>query len=168
MNRYPFPDRLAAARRMLARQTAPVSVHQADQIDAATSEVQAMAERLGLLLPLLAPDRAWFHRHDDQPSTETRAYLLAGVLGCTDVCPHLRRGGPQPGIVRLPLGRIDCTRCVQTLRKPPDGHEDRCDLCGRHETVTFVPFAVRQGPALIAGDVCTDCAAVLGILRDAA
>jgi hypothetical protein len=137
-------------------------------MQAANAEVRSMADRLGMLLPVLSPDRSWHQMMDTTPSDDVRAYLLAGVLGCQNACLHLRRGGPQPAIVRLPLRRIDCTRCVQTLRKPPAEDADRCDLCGAPEVLTFVPFAVRQGPALIAGDVCTDCAGVLGILEKAA
>jgi hypothetical protein len=34
--------------------------------------------------------------------------------------------------------------------------------------VTFHPFAVSQGPALIAGDACPSCAAVVGIREEQA
>lgn len=164
----PFPVRLAAAQRLLARRTASMPEHLSDQLDAASSETASMATRLGMLLPILSPERSWFQRENTSPSELVRAYILAAVLGCTEVCPHLRRGGPQPAIVRLPLRRIDCQRCVQTLRRPSPDEEDRCDLCGKPETLTFVPFAVRQGPALIAGDVCLECAGVLGIRREGA
>jgi hypothetical protein len=168
MTRYSFCGRLALAHRMLARgpEAAPAEV--ADQMTAANGEVRRMADRLGMLLPILSPDRNWHQMMESTPSETVRAYLLAGVLGCTDVCPHLRRGGPQPAIVRLPLRRVDCSRCIQTIRRAPADEDDQCDLCGEPEVLTFVPFAVRQGPALIAGDVCTSCADVLGILREVA
>lgn len=167
MTRYDFPARLVAAQRLLARGAALLPCGLTDQMQAANAEVRSLSDRLGMLLPVLAPDRSWHQRMDAAPSLETRAYLLAGMLGCTTVCSHLRKGGPQPAIVRLPLGRIDCQRCVQTLRRPVT-LEDECDLCGKPEVLTFVPFAVRQGPALIAGDVCTACAGTLGILQEVA
>jgi hypothetical protein len=168
MTRHDFRTRLALAHRMLARGHDPAPADVADQMQAANGEVRRMADRLGMLLPILSPDRNWHQMMESTPSETVRAYLLAGVFGCTDVCPHLRRGGPQPAIVRLPLHRVDCSRCVQTLRRAPANEDDQCDLCGKPETLTFVPFAVRQGPALIAGDVCMTCADVLGILREAA
>ena len=168
MTRYPFPMRLVAAQRMLVHRTAPTGEHLADQMDAASGEMESMAQRIGMLLPILSPERSWFHREDTKPSELVRADILAAVLGCTEVCPHLRRGGPQPAIVRLSLRRIDCQRCVKTLRRPPADEADQCDLCQQPEVLTFVPFAVRHGPALIAGDVCLDCAGVLGIRRESA
>ena len=36
----------------------------------------------------------------------------------------------------------------------------------RRGVVTFVPFAVHQGPLLLAGDACPSCAGVLGIRRE--
>jgi hypothetical protein len=142
-------------------------VHLADQFDAASAEVREAHDRLGIVLPLLAPDRSWRYRVEACASDDVRAYLVAGVLGCTTYCSHLRRGGPQPAFIRLPLRRADCGRCVQTVRRAPAGEDDRCDLCGARDVVTFVALAVRQGPALIAGDVCLACAAVLGVLQEA-
>ena len=141
-------------------------VHLADQLKAASTEVREAHDRLCIVLPLLAPDRTWRQRVEPCSSDDVRANLLAGVLGCTAFCCHLKRGGPQPAFIRLPLRRGDCGRCVQTLRRPPCDEDDRCDLCGARGVVTFVPFAVRQGPAVIAGDVCRSCATVLGILQE--
>jgi len=163
---YPFATRLRLARDLLARGASVLPVHLADQFEAASAEVREVHDRLGVVLPLLAPDRTWRHRVEPCASDETRAYLVAGVLGCTTYCCHLRRGGPQPAFVRLPLRRADCGRCVQTLRRTPIGEDDRCDLCGARGVVTFHPFAVRHGPALIAGDVCPICADVLGIVQE--
>ena len=160
----PFAVRLAHAHRMLehGRQDAPV--HLADQLDAAGRDTQRLHDRLGVLLPALMPDRPWFQRQDRQPATEARAYLLAALLGCLgSVCPHLKRAGPQPAIGRLPLRRVDCARCLGTIRRPPPDDVDRCDVCERRGVVTFSPFAVRQGPLLLLGDVCQPCAGTLGI-----
>jgi hypothetical protein len=120
------------------------------------------------VLPILQPDRTWHQRIDADPSDTVRAYLLAATLDCTTVCIHLRRGGPRPAFVQLPLRRVDCDRCAATIRRPPPDEADRCDVCTRRGVVTFVPFALRQGPALVIGDACPDCADVLGIRQAAA
>jgi hypothetical protein len=44
--------------------------------------------------------------------------------------------------------------------------DDECDLCAVRGVEMFSPFAVRHGPALIAGDACQSCASVLGIVVD--
>jgi hypothetical protein len=162
MTRHDFATRLRLARAMIARGLPPAPVHVADQVAAAGAEAREHHDRLAMVLPLLEPGRNWRHRLASSPSDEIRAYLLAGVLGCTAYCVHLRRGGPQPAYIRLPLRRADCGRCVQTLRRSVTGANE-CDLCGADGVVTFHPFAVRHGPALIAGDVCGGCADVLGI-----
>ena len=103
MSRAPFPARLALARAMIARGMPAAPVHLADQFLAASAETRRHHDRIGAVLPLLEPERNWRRLLDTAPSTETRAYLLAAVLGCVEVCCHLKRGGPQPCIVRLPL-----------------------------------------------------------------
>jgi hypothetical protein len=163
---YDFPTRLTLARALIARGGPPAPGHVADQIDAAGAEARVALDRLGVLLPLLAPDRNWREWIDITPSADIRAYLVAAVLGCAATCCHLKRGGPQPVFLRLSLRRADCSRCVATLRLPPRGEDDRCDLCGARDVVTFVPMAVRQGPALVVGDVCIACANVLGIAQE--
>jgi hypothetical protein len=165
--RHDFATRLQVARLLLARGVPPAPVHLGDQLDAAADETREIHDRLGAALPLLHPGRAWYQKADPHSSADVRAYLLAGVLGCTVYCCHLRRGGPQPAYVRLPLRRADCARCAQTLRRAPISEDDRCDLCGVRGVVTFVPFAVRHGPALIAGDACPGCARNLGIMEAA-
>ena len=167
-SRISFATRLTLARAMIARGAPPHPVHLADQFRAASAGTRELHDRIGMLMPLLEPLRNWRQRMDSTPSSDTRAFLLAALLGCTEVCPHLKRGGPQPAFVRLPLHRTDCQRCVQTLRRPPADEDDRCDVCGRPETLTFHPFAVRQGPALIVGDACVACADVLGIRAEVA
>jgi hypothetical protein len=160
----PFAVRLARAYQLLAAGVAPAPVHLADQLDAAGKEKFGIAERMGDLLPIFEPGRPWYHRTDASPSVHTRALLIAALLGCLgSVCCHLRRGGPQPAIARLPLRRVDCTRCVGTFRRPPPDDADRCDVCEQHGVVIFSPFTVHQGPVLLIGDACQTCAAVLGI-----
>jgi len=166
--RRSFADRLALARRLVARRPLRPDVHLADQLAAAGSEARALHDRMGAVLPALQPDRAWYQRIEADPSDDVRAYILAALLDCTTVCVHIRRGGPQPAFVQLPLRRVDCGRCVGTIRRPPPDEDDRCDVCGARGVVIFHPFAVRQGPALIAGECCPDCATVLGIRREAA
>lgn len=82
--RASFADRLALARRLIARRTAP-SVHLADQLKAAGSEARVLHDRLGDVLPVLEPDRNWRHRTDHDPDDDTRALLLRGL-----------RQGPRP------------------------------------------------------------------------
>lgn len=160
-----FRTRLAAARALMAHGWTPPPTNIRDQLGAAAKDVRAAHAALGQVLPLIDPSRGWRERMDTAPSDDVRAYLVAAMLGCIDVCSHLRRGGPQPSYLRLALRRADCGRCVQTMRLPPPDEEDRCDLCGARDIVTFVPFATRSGPALLVGDACTDCAAVLGLTQ---
>ena len=161
----PFDVRVRVARALIARPLAEIPVHLADQFAAAADETREAHDRLGVVLPLLAPDRRWHQRVERDASDDVRAYLLAGLLGCTVYCVHLRRGGPQPAFIRLPLRRADCGRCAQTLRRSVT-RVDECDLCGRRGVVTFIPFAVRMGPGVIAGDACRSCADVLGIVQE--
>lgn len=161
--RHDFATRIALARMLIARGASPPAVHLADQLGAASGEARLFHDRIGALLPVVAPERPWYQRLDTSPSEDVRAYLLAAVLDCTTVCIHLRRGGPQPAFFQLPLRRADCTRCVGTIRRPPADEADRCDLCGARGVVIFQPFAVRLGP-LVVGDACRGCAHVLGIM----
>jgi hypothetical protein len=160
----PFADRLALARRLIAAGAPSAPVHLADQLGAAGEEARRLHDRMGALLPVLEPDRTWRQRIDPAPSTDVRALLVAAVLGCElDTCCHLRKGGPQPAFVLLPLRRIACQRCVAIVRRPPADSDDQCDVCERRGVATFFPFAVQLGPALLAGDACRACAGVLGI-----
>jgi hypothetical protein len=163
----PFPERLALARELVARGPGPATTHLADQYDSAGREARGLHDRIVSLMPLLEPNRPWHQRLDTSPSDDVRAVLLAAVLGCLgQICPHLKRGGPQPAITRLALRRVDCARCVGTVRRPPPEDEDRCDVCGEHGVTVFSPFAVRMGPSLIVGDACPACAETLGICTD--
>ena len=120
------------------------------------------------MLPILEPERNWHQRMDTDPSDDTRAYLLAALLGCHHHCIYIRRGGPRPAVVRLALGRVDCERCSRTLYRPPAELEDMCDVCRAPEVITFVPFTVRMGPLLLVGDACQGCVRALGIDRQEA
>ena len=162
----PFPACLALARRLVARGAARPPAHVADQLDAARSEARMLHDRIGEALPILRPDREWFGRIEIAPTDDVRAYLLAATLDCTTVCVHLRRGGPRPAFFQFPLRRVDCGRCVGTLRRPPADEADRCDVCGHRGVVVFHPFAMRMGPALVLGDGCLACADVLGIVQE--
>lgn len=166
ITRATFADRLALARRLIARRATRPTVHLADQLAAAGSEARTLHARMGNLLPILQPDREWYGRIEVAPSDDVKALILAAVLDCVNVCVHLRRGGPRPAFVQLALRRIDCERCVRTLRRPPADESDRCDICGARGVVTFVPFAGQHGPALVTGDACRSCADVLGIRRE--
>ena len=158
----PFPSRLALAQRMVARGPVALAPHVADQVDAAGREAKQLHGRLAHVLPIIDPDRNWRHRTDLDPDDDVRALLLAALLGCVNVCVHVRRGGPRPAFARPRLRRVDCTRCSQTITRPVVA-EDACDICEAAEIDVFHPFAVNRGPLLIAGDVCGGCAAALGI-----
>ena len=168
MRTAPFANRLAQARALIARGVSPLPVHIADQLGAAGSEAAVLHDRIAAALPILDPHRGWRRLREAVPLDDTRAYLLAALLDCATVCPHVRRGGPRPAFVRLPLRRIDCERCTRTLRRPPADEDDRCDVCGARGVATFHPFAVRLGPTLVTGDACPRCAGSLGIAREVA
>lgn len=78
-------------------------------------------------------------------------------------CIHLRRGGPQPSVARLPLGRVDCQRCARTVRRPPVGSEHRCDWCGADDVTEWQPRMVQLGSMLVYGDACRRCAAAFDV-----
>ena len=169
MKRHDFPSRLALARALIAHGASRLPGHLADQLEAAGSEARTLHDRMGAVLPILEPERQWHHRSDSSPSTDTKAFLLAAVLGSLQtVCCHLRKGGVQPAFVNLALRRIDCIRCSATIRRPPPDEADRCDVCGIRGVVTFALFALRMGSALVAGDACLVCAATLGIVIEEA
>jgi hypothetical protein len=147
---------------MVARGPMGLPGHIADQTKAAGRDMHRAYGRLSSVLPALEPERNWRQRVDLESTDEVRALLLAGLLGCIRICSHLRRGGPRPAYCRLPLGRVDCQRCVVTITHPIVA-DDQCDLCGSVEVDTFYPFACQRGPLMMAGNVCDGCAEVLGI-----
>jgi hypothetical protein len=160
----PFATRLAAARQIIARcNSGAVTIpdHIVDQLRAAERETSGILDRHFGIMQMVEPDRNWQRLTDRAPADEHRARLLAALMGCTTVCPHIRRGGPQPVIARLALHRLDCVRCAQTLIMTSPSDDDRCDVCNENGVVTFVPFSVACGPTVIAGDACPGCAAAL-------
>jgi hypothetical protein len=165
----PFAARLVAAHRLLAAGPAiadelgMLPLHQLDQLAAAGRDARAHTHRVGVVMRAFEPDRHWRHRSIRDPASETTAILLAAIMGCTEICIHLRRGGPQPALVLLPLRRIVCARCAQTVRRPDPSESDRCDVCGARGVVVFHPFAAQRGPVIVSGDACPSCAGVLGI-----
>ena len=147
--------RLRLARELIARRTPP-SVHLADQVAAAGVEARALLGRLGGPAPLLF-----------RPSDDARAYLGAGLLACTTMCPHLKHGGPRPAFARPAQRRVDCVRCAGAFRHPPVVEGDCCDLCEARGVAPLVPLAMTHGAALIIGDTTAADAApgVMGRCR---
>lgn len=159
-----FAQRLQDARFILAhRGQRTVPLHLDDQLQAAEAEALTLSHRLLDALRTITPGRGW-KAATHPPSLDAEAHVLAAVLACLPrTCPHLRNGGPQPAYAQLPLGRVDCTRCLHTLRLPPAEDADRCDLCGARGIAWFVPIALTSGPLTVIGDVCSACAGVLGL-----
>ena len=60
--RVSFADRLALARRLLARGAAAMPTHLADQLEAAGKDARVLHDRLVAALPILQPDRQWYGR----------------------------------------------------------------------------------------------------------
>lgn len=163
-----FAARLEMARLMIAaRSEAAASSPMRDQIEAAARDARHVVGDAGRLLRMIQPDRGWREKIVENAADERYAYLLAGVLGCQP-CPHLRRGGPQPGFAQLPLQRLACRRCVAIVRRPPSGDADRCDMCAERGVLRFVPFTCAVGPVLVMGDVCASCAGALGVGEEVA
>jgi hypothetical protein len=165
----PFAERLALASSLVDRlaradrsELAPL--HVLDQLSAAASETLAFVPPIIDEARRREPDRGWRHRVE-AATPEKSAYLLAALLGCMDtVCAHLRRGGPQPAIANLALRRLDCRRCVGTVRRPPPEDADVCDVCGtRLAAPWFYPLVATTDPVLVVGDACSTCAAALGL-----
>jgi hypothetical protein len=161
-----FATRLETARRMVANERPPAGprpAHWLDQLRAASAEARDQVLLTAHVVRIVEPERDWRHR-DRDPGAEARSHMLAGLLDCMrSMCPHLRKGGPQPAYAMLPLRRLDCGRCTATRRVPPPEDDDRCDVCGARGIVRFTPFLVQAGPALIGGDACSTCASAMGL-----
>lgn len=135
--------------------------HVLDQLGAAEREAHEHALRLRDALAELDPDRRWssfFGRH--QVPDEVGAVVLLAMAGLR-ACPHLRRVGPRPAYARLALHRLDCRRCLGTVRKPPAGEDDRCDWCGSNGNIYFRAFALQLGTVVVIGDAGRCCAGTL-------
>lgn len=132
-----------------------MSGHQADQVEAAERDaalaLQGAAEAAGAGV-VSVTDAVWL------------AKQVARAVEGLPRCLHLRRGGPQPVIARLPVGRVDCQRCARTVRRPAPGSGRRCDWCGTSSMVAEgQPRMVQLGPWLVFGDACPECAAAFDV-----
>jgi hypothetical protein len=160
-----FPERLTQARRLLAQERPPLPLHLVDQMEAASMDALRLQQRTAAVLRAVDPDRGWrqaIAALDD----EQEATILAAIMGCRP-CRHLRKGGPQPAVARLPLEQLDCHACIHHWRRPPAGDDDRCDICGSHGNATFWPFSATRGLVTVAGDACKRCAVLFGMERAA-
>lgn len=160
-----FAERLEEARRLVAqaRSANPPPAHHLDQLGAATEEVHHQVLRIGKTLTTGKAGRKWWLHTGAAPAEipdEVAARCFAVLTELTR-CPHLERGGPQPAWGRLALHRIDCGRCMATLRLPPADESDRCDWCGRRGVVVFSAVVIQTGPAVLFGDACGECGAAL-------
>lgn len=161
------PEQLAAAKAYIDQATAaPIPPgHVLDQIRASARDAHEQAQFLGRFLVATNPDETWQSHFpkpgEAEPLGDDVAALLVVALQGLRHCPHLKRGGPQPAWARLALHRLDCARCLATLRYPPEDEADRCDWCHSRGNVTFRPYVVQSGPVVAAGDACNDCNEVL-------
>lgn len=159
-------ERLAAARQAVAalrqaRQALPVDL--ADQMGAAARDTRALFGQLATVLQTTRPAGDWTPSATpagDPLIDEVVARTLVALSGAK-VCVHLRRAPAQPGVAGLALHRIDCHRCIRTVRKPPEGEADRCDWCGTRGVTTFWPLHYTLGTILVGGDACEGCAMAL-------
>lgn len=157
-------ERLAAARAYVTRAKAAASppVHLLDQLRAASRDARGFTERLSDALSAQATEKWSTHlgRPGEEAPDEVAARVLVAFAGLR-LCPHLKGKGPQPACARLALHRLDCGRCLLTVRKPPAGEDDRCDWCGGRGVEVFQPIVIQMGPAIVIGDACEPCASAL-------
>lgn len=157
--------RVAAALATFAELDSPGYPDQlADQIRAATADAHGFVHRFAALAAVIEPNR-WAQvaprsNDDDNATKEAWLRIMLAVEG-GKVCQHLRTGGPQPATARLALHRVDCQRCLATVRRPPADEADRCDWCGERDIETFLPIVVHVGPLVAIGDACTTCGTAL-------
>lgn len=161
-----FEERLATGRSVVAaiRDAGPrFPLAYVDQLAAAAHDAHELSHTFGEVAALLEPDRHWHASClDASPghADEVSARIYAAVAGL-ELCWHLRRSGPQPAWARLPLHRLDCSRCAQTMRRPPAGEDDRCDWCGAVGVDWFTPVVLQMGPLITVGDAGPCCAGIL-------
>lgn len=158
-----WDERLTAARATAASQHGRhVPTGLRDQLDAAAAEAAGVQHRLLAVANALEPGRGWGRgQADETAGSERTAHAIAALTGCR-MCHHLRQTGPQPAVARLALRRVDCRRCLATVRRPPPDEDDRCDWCGQHGVETFTPVSIQLGAALVLGDACPTCASRMG------
>lgn len=159
MNGGSFAEQLEAARRLVTSFVAAEQPpeHFLDQLGAATKEAHHQVHMLGAALQ-------WDSHYGDgsveRVPEEVAARMVVALKGLR-VCPHLRRGGPQPAWARLVVHRVDCARCTKTIYRPPADEDDRCDWCGARGIEVFVPLALQSGPLVVLGDACDACSVAL-------
>lgn len=152
-----FEERRALARQVLETYL-PLPSWVVDQLDAAAAEAWRR---------FMVPAGAVFAYGAERDGDEGRAameLLIAATIDC-EACCHIRRArGPVPMLVALPLHLALCERCSRTVRNPPPGEEDRCDLCGSRGNTSFTPFQASLGSAVVGGDAGPCCARRLGMV----
>ncbi|MPY92956.1 MAG: hypothetical protein GEV08_07775 [Acidimicrobiia bacterium] len=152
----PFDERVEHARRLIRRTSRPVlPVAYVDQLGAASCEARGCLDRIGDIWETFQPSlRRYEGDCDSVVGVELAARILAVYAEAT-LCPHLRRGGPQPAFYRLETRRLTCRRCYgQRFRRVVA--VDRCDLC-QQPADTFTEFGVQLGPMLVLGNAGGCC-----------
>lgn len=133
-----------------------------DQLGAASRDAFGMFTRIAG--SLAESDPRWPRPASSTTDPAATVEGLARVLVAVESarwCSHLRTGGPQPAVARLTLRRVDCRRCVHTVRKAPPDEDDRCDYCGDRGVTRFWPVVLDVGLIVAAGDACETCGTAL-------
>ena len=172
-DRVPFPERLAAARQVVAHVEAnydelaeAIPTWWLDQVQAAVAEAHTNLLALAPLLRELEPDR-WRDATPihDEPTAEQTALLLAALYGCSP-CWHLRsRDQPGPLLADLNHRLVLCRRCCRTHRRVV--HDDRCEICdGPVPDRRFESFVIACAAVTYVGNAGDCCAPALLIRTD--
>jgi hypothetical protein len=161
---YSFEERaLAYATGAPSRESIEFDTATQDQIDAATAHAEKTVDGIGDVL-------AEVHGMTDQEriagelSPEQHRVLWGRVMAALDwahECKHVRDRGPSQVILRLPQGRVDCERCVRTVRAPVVDSAC-CDWCrGPLADGMSWSVAMAVGVLIVIGDVCDTCRSFL-------
>lgn len=161
MNRRPippFPERLDAARALLARRDAIVDrlgVGWQDQAGAATDAAHRHWQQSADVLRLVFGDRHWQATSRD-PGDDHHAHIVAAVSACWR-CPHIRNTAPAPCVADLNHRLLLCGRCARTWRKPLD--DRRCEICDRAVPAAdkFIEFTCQVGYTIASGNIGSTC-----------
>jgi hypothetical protein len=159
-----YQERLVVARSTVAfrdelRARTPPWIR--DQVDAGGREQHRNVADVGMLLPLIAPDRGWYQTSAtdlEDFGLDRAARLYAASMGCAP-CIHLRRNGAQPAWAQLNHRIVTCRRCAATWRTPID--DERCEVCDEQAGPTFTPFLIQLGLVAIGGNAGDCCAQVV-------
>ncbi|HVX43624.1 MAG TPA: hypothetical protein VHC49_07050 [Mycobacteriales bacterium] len=164
----PFEERLAAGHRLAASggRSYPPGSPAADQAEAAARDTVSVFTKMAAACVATRPADGWRGAVHDRRPTDAAAAAIAGLLGVTSRCPHVRERSPQPILVLLGQQRLSCQRCAGTRRKPTVP-EDECDLC-RRPTVVFSESIATVGYYVIVGSLCSDCAARFAVAEEGA